>query len=271
MRWVVFTNVYVALCGAALTAATYSLLGVAPRFDAVAGLVFCCTLIVYNLDRLVEPRPGDTEHERWVERHRPMLWAITAAASIGAIVFSAMLGPRVFVSLALAGAIAIGYCLPVVRLGGRWRRLKELPGIKLVLIAGVWTYATAGLPMLHARVALDAQSVAILAARLLFIAAVALPFDLPDAQRDRQSGIATLPILFGVDKTKHIAVGLALAAALLGGFNPWPMAGAVVLSALVALGLVLGLKAERGVGYFMVALDGVLLVQAAGLWALAMA
>jgi len=271
VRWVVFTNVYVTLCGAALTAASYALLGVPPRLDAVAGLVFCCTLVIYNLDRLVEPRPGDTAHEHWVERHRRALWAITAAASLAAFAFTAVLGPHIFASLAVAGIIAVGYCLPIVRFGGRWRRLKELPGMKLVLIAGVWTYATLGLPMLHAGVALDAQMSVILLTRLLFIAAVALPFDLPDAQRDRQSGIATLPILFGVDKTKRITFGLALAAALLGAFNPWPMAGAVVLSSLVALCLILGLHADRGVGYFMVALDGMLLLQAAALWAVTMA
>jgi 4-hydroxybenzoate polyprenyltransferase len=262
---------YVAICGAALTAASYALLGVPPRLDAVAGLVFCCTLVIYNLDRLVEPRPGDTAHEQWVERHRRALWAITGAASLGALAFTAVLGPRVFISLIIAGIIAVGYCLPVVRFGGRWRRLKELPGMKLFLIALVWTYATAGLPMLHARVALDAPACIVLLTRLLFIAAVALPFDLPDAQRDRQSGIATLPILFGVDKTKRLAVGLALGAALLGVFNPWPMAGAVVLSACVALGLALALNADRGVGYFMVALDGMLLLQAAALWAVTMA
>ena len=76
MGWLVFTNVYVALCGAALTAATYPLLGEPARIDAPVLLVFFATLVVYNLDRLVEPRPGDSQHERWVERHRLPLWVL---------------------------------------------------------------------------------------------------------------------------------------------------------------------------------------------------
>ena len=83
MGWLVFSNVFVALCGAALTAATYPLLGLPPRLDAPVLLVFCATLVVYNLDRLVEPQPGDSAHERWVEQHRGVLWALTLLAALG--------------------------------------------------------------------------------------------------------------------------------------------------------------------------------------------
>ncbi|MGB0767386.1 MAG: hypothetical protein ACPGYV_06720, partial [Phycisphaeraceae bacterium] len=77
MNWVVFGNLYVALCGAALTAATYTLYGLPARVDAVVAVVFFATLVIYNLDRLVEPHPGDTAHERWVETHRGGLWRLT--------------------------------------------------------------------------------------------------------------------------------------------------------------------------------------------------
>lgn len=267
MPWVVFTNVYVALCGAALTAATYALLGLPPRFDATAWLVFCCTLMIYNLDRLVEPNPGGSEHERWVESHRRPLWALTLISGFGATVFTTTLSTAAMVSLLIAGIVAVGYCLPVVYLRGRWRRLKALPGAKLMLIALVWTYATAGLPMLNSGVVLDGQAIAILLARALFIAAVALPFDLPDMQRDQRSGIATLPILFGVKATRSIALLLIGASTLLSLLNPWPHAAALLISCACVAGLITVLRPDRGVFYFMVALDGMLLVQAGFLWA----
>lgn len=271
VRWFVFTNLYVACCGAALTAATFALLGLNPRLNAVVGLVFCCILVIYNLDRLVEPNPGDTLHELWVEQHRGLLWTITALASAGSAVFMALLSRQLALTLVPAGALAIGYCLPVLRYRGRWCRLKELPGAKLLLIVLVWTYATAGLPMLSVPIALDGRSVWVLIARFLFLAAVALPFDLPDMQRDRLSGIVTLPILMDVRWIRRIAITLALAGALAGVLNPWPAAGAVVLSSVVAGCVLWGVHAERGVIYFMVALDGMLLVQACLLWALASA
>ena len=265
MPWLVFTNLYVALCGAALTAASYPLIGMPPRLGRLAGLVFCCTLVIYNLDRLVEPHPGDSEHERWVQAHRQLLWGLTSVGFIGVITFAMMLKPATLISLPIAGAVAIGYCLPVVRINGRWCRLKALPGAKLILIAIVWTYATAGLPMLQSGITFDRNIAMVLLARLFFIAAVALPFDLPDMQRDERSAIKTVPILLGVKKTKQLAL-LVLASVLCSLLNPWPAAVALLGSCACVAALIAMLRPDRGVLYFMVALDGALLIQAGLLW-----
>ncbi len=269
MPWVVFTNLYVALCGAALTASSNALLGLPIRISPVVGLVFCCTLVIYNLDRLVEPNPGDSEHERWVDSHRRLLWGLTTISAAGSIALATQLRSNAVVSLVIAGLIAIGYCLPVVRYHGRWRRLKALPGAKLVLIALVWTYATAGLPMLENAVAFESSAIPVLLARFFFIAAVALPFDLPDMQRDQRSGIATLPILLGVNATQRVAFVLIAISAMTSLFNPWPYASALLVSSACVAGLIAILRPDRGVLYFMVALDGMLLVQAGLLWAIA--
>ena len=261
-----FTNVYVALCGAALTAASFVLLGLPARLDHVAGLVFCCTLVIYNLDRLVEPRPGDSAHERWVQAHRPLLWTLTVIAAAGALALASQLNTLSLISLAIAGAVAVGYCLPTVRYRGRWRRLKALPGTKLILIALVWTYATAGLPILESGIALDRSTWMTLLARLFFIAAVALPFDLPDMQRDRRSGIATLPTMLGVAATRNAAFALIAVSAVFSLFTPWPYASALLISCTCVTGLIAMLRPDRGVVYFMIALDGMLLIQAGLLW-----
>lgn len=266
MPWLVFTNLYVALCGAALTAASYPLLGMPARLDHVAGLVLCCTLLIYNLDRLVEPHPGDSEHERWVQSHRRLLWGLTLVSTAGAIGFAAMIQRSALVSLPIAGAVAVGYCLPVVPFRGRWHRLKALPGAKLALIALVWTYATAGLPMLQCAIPIDLSAVMVLLARLFFIAAVALPFDLPDMQRDERSGIATVPILLGVRKTKQLALLLLIASVLCSLLTPWPAAAALLVSCAGVAGLIAVLRPDRGVLYFMVGLDGMLLIQAGLIW-----
>lgn len=269
VRWVVFTNVYVAFCGAALTAATYALIGLPIQIDAATGMVFCCTLVIYNLDRLAEPHPGDTAHEQWIGCHRRLLWLITASGAIGAGACALWLSPAAQWSLVAAGAVALGYCLPIVGSPGSnkpYYRLKDLPGAKLPLIALVWAYATAGLPMLQAGVALDAQPAGVLIGRLLFIAAVALPFDLPDMQRDRLSGIATLPTQFGVTATRNIALVFAAGAMVPALTHPYPQVCALLLSCAATFALVLALHPGRGVLYFMVALDGMLLLQAALLW-----
>lgn len=269
MPWLVFTNLFVAFCGAALTAASDTALHLPIQIDAVVGLTFFGTLTIYNLDRLVEPYPGNTPHERWVHAHRHILWGITLASAIASLGLATQLRPTSLISLVLAGALAAGYCLPVVWYGGRWRRLKALPGAKVVFIALVWTYATAGLPMLERGGALDLGDGWVLAARFFFIAAVALPFDLPDMDRDRLAGIVTLPTLGGIHTTWIVTFVLLTISAAMSLLNPWPAAGGLLISCACVAGLVIALRPDRGVAYFMIALDGMLLAQAAFLWIIA--
>ncbi|MEM1354962.1 MAG: hypothetical protein AAGH88_08765 [Planctomycetota bacterium] len=263
MGWLVFSNLFVALCGAALTAATYPLLGQSPRIDAPVVLVFLGTLATYNLDRLVEPSPGQTDHERWVERHRKPLWVLTVLAGVGCLVSLPWLDGRVLVSLLVAATLSIGYCIPVYRLRGRWHRLKAVPGAKLFLIAGVWTYATAILPLLQSPVTPETDVMAVVVAgRLLFILGVALPFDLPDMARDRAAGIVTLPQRYGYDGTRLLGRLLIAGFGVLSALGPWPMMAALLVSAAVSFALLNALGPKRGVVYYELLLDGLLLVQA---------
>ncbi len=271
MGWLVFSNLYVALCGAALTVATYALLGLPPRVDAVAGLVFAATLVVYNLDRLVDPHRDDptanaSPHERWVAEHRVALWCLTGAALVGCILAALGLRPMATLSLVLPALLALGYCLPVLPGRPRWRRLKELPGAKLLLIGVVWTYATAALPMLQAG-ALPGWGgsglLVLVLARLLFILAVALPFDLPDMARDRASGITTLPQALGVAGARRVGLLLMLGFMVCAVLHPWPAAAALLVSGAVSWVMIAQMRADRGVWYYEVGLDGLLPVQAA--------
>lgn len=269
MGWLVFSNLYVALCGAALTAATYPLLGLPPRIDAVVGLVFAATLVVYNLDRLVDPHrevaaADASQHERWVSEHRGLLWALTAVAGVCCVAAALALRPVAQLSLVIPAALALGYCLPVVPWRGRWRRLKELPGAKLLLIGAVWTFATAALPMLQSGSGWSGIAVSVLLlGRLLFILAVALPFDLPDMARDRAGGIVTLPQVVGVAGARQVGLMLTLGFVVCATFHPWPAAAALFVSGTATAIMIAQMSVKRGVWYYEVGLDGLLPLQAA--------
>jgi len=266
MPWLVFTNLYVAFCGAALTAATYLLLGQRARLDAIVALVFFATLFIYNLDRLTEPTPGDSRHERWVKQHRRFLWGLTLGAATACITVTFILPKPVILSLLVPGVIALGYCLPVWRSGGQWRRLKQVPGMKLLLIAGVWTYATALLPALVSQALGEPNDLPLwllLSSRLLFILAVALPFDIPDMQRDHANGITTLPMAVGIDTARHFAIALTLGHLLLAALHPWPLAAGLLVNGLVMCAVLSAMSPKRSVLYYAVLLDGLLLSQSA--------
>mgnify|MGYP006299100767 CR=1 FL=1 len=215
MRFVVFSNLYIAIGATLLARSSYVLLGQQPRWGALAGLVFCSTLVVYNLDRLVSASREDTvegsKRHLWIQRHKTGLWCLVGAAVAGAIASALFLSTEVWMALAPLGVLSLAYSLPVLlgREGGF--RLKDVPGLKIFVIASVWAGATALLPAVDAGMEILDLDVALVAVeRFLFIFAITLPFDVRDLERDASAGIETIPMLVGARQTRHLATGLAL-------------------------------------------------------------
>ena len=144
----------------------------------------------------------------------------------------------------------------------RPRALREIPLLKGLLIAGVWTAVTVGLPaLLHAPP--PAVALAKLAAqRFCLVAALALVFDLRDLSRDRAAGLRTVPVLLGTAGAKVLALWL-LVAALAFGLWRGTAPGMLALVVAPAAAVVLAARETRSEYFFALLADGVLLVPAA--------
>jgi 4-hydroxybenzoate polyprenyltransferase len=155
-------------------------------------------------------------------------------------------------------ALAIGYSWPVLPWGGRWRAIREVPLLKVFLIAGVWTAVTVGLPALALHQPLG--SVAGLAGqRFCLVTALAIVFDIRDYGRDRAVGLRTFPALLGVGGAKAVSLAF-LAGEMLLGLSRGASPLAVLLSTGVAVAIVLAAEETRGDYFFALVTDGVLLV-----------
>lgn len=276
MRFLIFSNIYIALAAVLLTGETYFLLGTAPQSLGLAVLVFCATLFVYNLDRLVSSSREDnfaiTERHRWIEARRSWLWALAllsgagGAASVFFVPFDLLLG------LIPLGVVSLAYSLPFWKRDGKMLRLKDVPGIKIFLIALVWASVTVILPVLDAEVdPLGRHAVLTFVERLVFIFAITLPFDVRDLERDRKAGIRTLPMALGPSGTRWLAVGLMVAFTGLSVLNyGWQLDAAslpMALSGLLTAAALWGSDEVRGELYYVGVLDGTMILQ----WALVVA
>ncbi len=213
MRLLIFSNIYIALAAVALTYETYALLGGAPRSHGLAALVFCATLFVYNLDRLVSLSREDaveiTERHRWIRARKKLLWPLVGVAAVGGAASLFFVPLDVLWGLVPLGVISLAYSLPVMIGAGRTWRLKDIPGLKIFLIALVWGSVTVVLPALNAGVdVFGRDAILALIERVIFIFAITLPFDVRDLERDRQAGLHTLPMTLGPSNTRWLAVGL---------------------------------------------------------------
>ena len=145
----------------------------------------------------------------------------------------------------------------------RWRALRDLPLLKVFLIAYVWAAITVWIPALYLGKALASPLVMVLfARRFCFILALAFVFDIRDYTKDRLMGTLTFPGVFGVRATKIVALITLGAAAVL---MPWgatlPHLLAQLLPLAMAAPIIWYAHENRPDYYFALLTDGVLIAQ----------
>lgn len=208
-----YSNIYIGLCAVALTLETYLLLGIPPELNPVLIFVFCATVAIYALHRII----GISKVHEFIEderyqvistyKHHIQLYA--GIAVVGGLITFFYLPVSVQLTLVLPGLVSLGYVLPVFK--GRKYRLRDFNFIKIFLIAAVWGYVTVLLPMMEHQSFTNQRFWLLLIERMLFIFAITLPFDLRDLDVDQHNKVRTIPSTIGLQKTIYLAIVLLMA------------------------------------------------------------
>jgi 4-hydroxybenzoate polyprenyltransferase len=144
--------------------------------------------------------------------------------------------------------------------------MREIPLLKVFLIAGVWATVTVCLPALALRQPL-ASTTGLLAQRFCLVVALAIVFDIRDFSRDRAASLRTFPTVLGVGGAKAVSLTFLAGSVALGlGRGSAPLV--VLLPVAVAAVVVLLARETRGDYFFALVTDGVLLMQALTVFAL---
>jgi len=260
---VLYSSVWLAGAAAAQTAATFQLwpaVGAARSYRVVM-LVFTATLLVYNLDAVLPFKhlqpAGTSLRKAWQQQHRRGLALLAGIAALVMAYFVLADGWWHYLPTLLPlAALALLYSWPL----GRWGALREVPLLKVFLIAGVWSAITVGLPTLaHHRPLVG--SVGLLAQRFCLVLALAIVFDIRDLSRDRAAGTRTFPVVLGLGGAKAVALAFLAGAMTLGVERGAPPLG-LLLTGLSAASVILLAHERRGDYFFALIADGVLLVPA---------
>lgn len=204
LDFLVVSNVYVAMGVYSLTwlsMHTYQLDGLSLAF-----FVFFSTMFAYNFMRLMRVHPmlleGDSKRHQNIYKLRFTLWCLCVISGFFSVFFLVAIYKPILVVLLFMASISIAYALPVYKKSGVWLRLRDLPGVKIFLIAIVWSLVTEGFPALLAGGKLNVLP---LLERFLFVFAITIPFDIRDLRFD-DKGLATIPLVFGVRKARWIGI-----------------------------------------------------------------
>lgn len=268
VRGILFSNLFIATCAFGLVSQTYLLLHLPVKIWQAA-LAFFATLFVYNLDGLLPYKFNQqvlfSERKNWVAHHRSFVLGLVGVSGLaagclfyryGQISHSWFIGHLVIVSLLYSLRI-----IPKKR--GGLMPLRNVPLIKVFLIAYVWSCVTVLLPLLSINIPVFSADTGILfLRRFCFLFALTLLFDIRDFNKDKYTGTLTFPGLVGVRHTKFLSMTLlGLFAWLTWQTERGPALLALELSAGVAALVVLLTHEKRSDFYFLILADGMMLFQ----------
>ncbi len=237
-RFMVLSQLLVALGAAGMALASILLQGLRPNWDLV-GVAFFYIYAMHVLNQFLDKEAGqynDPDRAHFLAKHQRFLISSGVGAAGAAMVLCAMLGPIPFALVAVMSTLGLLYSVPVVprhlerKIG--IQRLKDIPGSKTLSAGLAWAFIVAVLPA----VALGPPSPA--GAALAFVYTLVLVFvrcgifDVLDVQGDLIVGKETIPIVLGEAQTRRLLWWLT-----------WGLCGALLLAPLLgaAPGLAWGL------------------------------
>jgi 4-hydroxybenzoate polyprenyltransferase len=201
----------------------------------VVGLV---TFAVYAGDRVTDVDTDELstpDQSRFVRRNRTALSVLSAAAYGLAIALAVLGGPLALAITLLPGVFWVLYATDwVPAVGARFKRLKDVLVVNSAVVAGAWAVALVFLPLSYADAAFTPAAAVVF---VYFFLDTFVNTEIPnvgDREADAAIGVSTLPVVFGVRRTRHICYALDvfllafLAVAYLEGILPVALAAGVL-------------------------------------------
>ncbi|MGF1487336.1 MAG: UbiA family prenyltransferase [Prochloraceae cyanobacterium] len=166
-------------------------------------LILFTSLVFYNLDRIFDVRIGEIPDNKLKSFFsQKLVFIIVLLAALASIVMLILAPDRVRL-VSLGALVPLIYGMPLLKLGKKWYRLKDIPGSKAIIVAVTLTYATVALPIAYTEANFNlARAILLTIFLLVFIGTNSHLFDLRDLKEDRAAGVLTLPVVIGVKSTR---------------------------------------------------------------------
>jgi 4-hydroxybenzoate polyprenyltransferase len=211
------------LAAVSLTLATQAELSMHPQFHAYLPVIFFAALFDYGFHRFItlynKPDALCNEKYAWEASHFILLKSLIIISLIGLGISLFFVRIQILYLLVPLAILTFLYSIAIFKKNEVRFRLQEIPGLKIFLLAFVWSGTTVFIPVLQSGNGIGCKQVLmVFIERFTFIVSVAIPFDIRDMKADQLSGFRTIPIVLGVYKARLIctlALGTSLVVAIL--------------------------------------------------------
>ncbi|PKD44574.1 hypothetical protein [Rhodohalobacter barkolensis] len=194
------SSIHVAVSIASFTALTYLHLGL--RIDpGMIFFTFFCTISGYNYIKYSDVILHKSH--RLTSKLKIILF-ITSISVVGIAIFLPSFDWGEILFLSALAMLSFYYSHPVIN---RFKNLRSITGIKILIIAIVWTGFTVVLPGLKENIGSEKILWIEALQRFLIVIILTLPFDLRDLRTD-SGQIKTIPQLIGINNSKYLSTVL---------------------------------------------------------------
>ncbi|WP_297093207.1 UbiA family prenyltransferase [Thermococcus sp.] len=219
--FLVSTSLFLAASGVFKVYFSFLLYGIAPRWNLLVA-TFLLVFSVYGINKLTdigEDEINNPERVRYVKKIAKLLKYSVIISLVVAVILSALTSP--WAVLVVLFPIIAGV-LYSVRLHPEYPRLKDITGVKNVIIAVTWANGTAFLPYLVAG-NVGLQKVFMIYYFFFMKSMInTMLFDVRDIEGDRMNGIQTIPVKLGLEKSRRLLLLMNST------FLPWLVAAYVL-------------------------------------------
>ncbi len=197
------TSVFLSV-NAQMVAAFSSLLYGVRVEPATLLIAFLATFSVYNLNRATDVAEDSVNRPEAAGRGADFYLLPSVAAAALCLLLSASVGAVALVVIAATFAASVAYS---VRLFPQVPRLKEVVGVKSVLVALSWGFTGALLPAAAQHVDPEKMALAFAYIFLQLLVNTVL-CDVCDVDGDVASGVRTLPVVLGLGRTRSLLLAV---------------------------------------------------------------
>lgn len=268
------TYLFIATASGCLVLTTSMLVESKLKVTAVAALVFFSTLLMYNFHKVSTRFEGIAFSLPAIIKQLKEFSILTkmmiGSATIGLVISATLVQTITLLALIPLTLITFAYSVPLLKLKGKKKRLREIFLVKITTLSLIWSLATVTLPMIDSGTAVfSSSSILIFTGRFLFLFAICIPFEIRDMEQEKKWGNTTLPQRIGIKMCKvtglvAILIFMILVCIQFGfssdqskHFITFPLC----IAAFVAAFLVLNANQHRSKYYFRIFVDGTMQLQ----------
>lgn len=202
------SSIHVAIAVCSLVGVTLIEFNVSISNDLL-GFIFFGTITGYNFVKYAK-----TIRTRFVDLYL-YLKIVQVISLLALLYFSLQISFFTGVIAAGFALLTFFYAIPLLKS----KNLRNITGLKLIIVAAVWSGVTVLLPLIDNDLDLDSTMWLSFVQRLLLVFVLTLPFEIRDLNYDNLA-LGTLPQRVGVFQTKIIGIVLLLISILIEYFKP---------------------------------------------------